>query len=358
MTDAGMIRKVLCVVSIAAHVAAAGMLPRALTRLSYPATQPSAPVQTFAASDFALHLQGETGEAAQWLKMFDLPPQPFDYTMQLVEDDENLQVYRLVYASPFKSPFPQNNIVPAEYYVPKDRAGKIPAAIVLDIMYGNSVVPRGLARGLAAQGVAALYMPMAYYNSRRPKDNAHIRWMDEDPTRAIEPPRQTVMDIRRAKAILASREEVDPTRIGITGVSLGGIMTSLAAGIDGSFYRVVPILAGGDVADMIFHAPETRRVMEKLLAKGIDQEKLEPVMGPVEPLSFASRIDPRTCLMINASKDEVIPKNCTMDLWNAIGKPTLLWLPSGHYTAAWYLPTIKQTAIDFLKGLPVKRLEF
>jgi cephalosporin-C deacetylase-like acetyl esterase len=358
MEDIRMIRKVLLIVSITAQAAAAGVMPRALAHLTYPGTQPTTPVETFAAADVALRLHGATGEAAQWLKMFDLPPHHFDYTMQLIEDDEFIQVYRLVYASPFKSPFPQNNIVPAEYYVPKNHAGKIPAAIVLDILYGNSVVPRGLARGLAAQGVAALYMPMAYYNSRRPAGDAHIRWLDEDPARAIEPPRQTVMDIRRAKAILAMREEVDPTRIGITGVSLGGIMTSLAAGIDGSFYRVVPILAGGDLADIIFHAPETRREREKLVARGIDQEKLEPVMGPVEPLNFASRIDPRTCLMINASRDEVIPKNCTMELWNAIGKPTLLWLPSGHYTAAWYLPTVKQTAIDFLKGLQVKRLEF
>ena len=67
------------------------------------------------------------------------------------------------------------------------------------------------------------------------------------------------------------------------GVALAAVVsaTSLAAGIDGSFYRVVPILAGGDLADIIFHAPETRREREKLVARGIDQEKLEPVMGPV-----------------------------------------------------------------------------
>jgi dienelactone hydrolase len=353
-----MIKKVLCVVSLAVHIAAAGVMPRSLARLTNPTGEPGAPVKTLMAVDLPLHQKGATGATAQWLKAFDLPAEHFDYTLQLIEDDDGMQVYRMVFNSPFKSPFPQNNIVPAEYYLPKNRGGKIPAAIVLDIMYGNSVVPRGLARGLASQGVAALYIPMAYYNSRRPKNDAHIRWLDEDPTRAVEPPRQTVMDIRRAKAILASREEVDSSKIGITGVSLGGIMTSLAAGVDGDFYRVAPILAGGDLANMIFHAPETRKVRQKLVEKGFDQEKLEPVMSPVEPLNFASRIEPGTCLMINASKDEVIPKDCTVALWNAIGKPTLLWVPSGHYTAAWYLPTIKQTAIDFLKGREVNRLEF
>ena len=295
---------------------------------------------------------------ATWLKAFDVPPVKFEYTTQLIEEEDGVQVYRLVFPSPFKSPFPENNIVPAEFYLPRDRARQIPAAIVLDILAGNSVVPRGLARGLASQGVAALYVPMAYYNARRPKNAAHVRFLEADPGRAVDPPKQTVMDIRRAKAILASRPEIDPWRIGITGVSLGGIMTAMAAGVDGDFYRVVPILAGGDLAALIFHAPETRAVRQRLQEQGIDQAKLEQVLSPIEPLHFAARIDPRRCLMINASGDEIIPKQCTMDLWKATGNPTLLWLPSGHYSAAWFLPTVKQTTIAFLKGEEVSRLRF
>lgn len=353
-----MIRMVVCVVALAAEVVAAGSVPRTLTRFMTPATQPATPVQTMNAQDLPLRVDGATGEMSQWLKAFEIPPRRFDYTLQQVEDDDWFTVYRLVFASPVKSPFPENNIVPAEFYVPKRRAGPAPAAIVLDIMHGNAIVPRSMARGMAAQGVAAVYMPMAYYNARRPKGDAHIRWIDEDPARALEPIRQTVLDIRRAKSILATRPEIDPHRIGITGVSLGGIMASLAAGVDGEFWRVCPILAGGDIANIIFHAPETRKVRAKLVEKGFDQQKLEPVMAPVEPMHFAARIDPARCLMINARRDEVIPRDCTLDLWHAIGKPTLLWLPSGHYTAALYLPTIKQTAIDFLKGKPVQKLEY
>jgi dienelactone hydrolase len=353
-----MIWKVLCLVSIVAQAAAAESLPRSLNRLAPPTTQSAAPVERYSASGLPLRLDGATGDQRQWLQSFDVPAEPFDYTLQLIEDDGNLQVYRLVFNSPFVSPFPENNVVPAELYLPTQRQAKVPAAIVLDIMYGNAVVPRGLARGLASQGVAAVYLPMAYYNARRPKGDAHIKWIDEDPARAIEPIRQTVMDIRRAKAILTSRPEIDPARIGITGVSLGGIMTSIAAGVDGHFWRVCPILAGGNLPDMIFHARETRKVKEQLLAKGFDEQKLAPIMASVEPLHFADRIDPARCLMINAAQDEVIPKSCTLALWQAIAKPTLLWLPTGHYGAAWYLPTIKQTAIDFLKGQPVTHLEF
>lgn len=323
-------------------------------------TRPAAPIETCAAIDLPLDVSGATGDLARRLQKFDLKPQRFHYTLQLIDEgvDDNVRVWRLIFASPLTSPFPENNTVACEYYEPRQVIGRLRSAIVLDIMAGNSVVPRGLARGMASQGVAALYVPMAYYNSRRPRDRAHVRWLEDQPDHLIDPPRQTVMDIRRAKAILASRSEIDPDQISITGVSLGGIMASMAAGIDGHFSRVVPILAGGDLAAMTFHAPETRRARQRLLDKGIDQQKLEELMAPVEPLNFASRIDARRCLMINAIRDEVIPKECTMALWCAIGKPQILWVPSGHYSAAWFMPTIKQTAIDFLRGEPVRELEF
>ena len=348
-----------CAVVLCLALPANAQIIRALSAASAATTRPTTPVEHFSATDQPLDLGGATGDMLRWLREFDLKPQQFEYTIQLLEDnpDDSVRLYRLVFPSPFKSPFAENNVVPCEFYVPKHARGKLQSAIVLDIMAGNAVVPRGLARGLAEQGVAALYMPMAYYNARRPRDRAHVRWLEDRPEHITDPPRQTIMDVRRAKAVLASRADIEPDQISITGVSLGGIMTSMAAGVDGHFCRVVPILAGGDLAALTFHAPETRRARQQLLDKGIDQQKLGEMMAPVEPLHFASRIDPKRCLMVNASRDEVIPRECTVKLWEAIGKPEILWVPSGHYSAAWFMPTIKQTAIDFLKGKSVTGLE-
>ena len=326
--------------------------------LNPPATQPTTPIETAEARDEPIDLKGAAGQTAEWLKAFDVKAEKFSYTLQLVEQDEFVSVYRLVYDSPFKSPFPENNIVPAELYLPRKVTGKVPAAIVLDILAGNAILPRAMSRGLAEGGIAAAYIPMAYYNQRRPKDNAHLRLLSSDPTRAVEALRQTVMDIRRAKAILASRPEIDPKHIGITGISLGGIMTSLAAGVDGTFDRVVPILAGGDIADLIFQTRETRRISAELTQNGVTIEKLTTMLAPVEPTHFASRIDPTRCLMINASADEVIPRVATDDLNKAIGSPELLWAPAGHYSSIFFLPAIRQTTIRFLSGQPVDKIRY
>jgi dipeptidyl aminopeptidase/acylaminoacyl peptidase len=180
----------------------------------------------------------------------------------------------------------------------------------------------------------------------------------KDPNAAITNVRQTVMDVRRGKAVLAARTEVDPQRISITGVSLGGIMTALAAGVDGGFYRVVPILAGGDLAAITFHARETRPVRSALEAKGLTEADAERLMAPIDPLHFASRIDPRTCLMINAARDEVIPRATTEALCRAIGSPQILWTPLGHYSSALFLPNIRQRTIEFIKGQKVEKLDW
>lgn len=324
-----------------------------------------------------------TPQQAGWLKAYDTGQRCFEATLREGEPDDDWRFVRVVYPSPVKTPWPEANVVPCELYLPRRPAGeatpgtapatgpaaveapsgRVPAAVVLDILDGSAVIPRGLARGLAERGVAALYVPMACYGPRRPAGGVHFKYYADHPEATPDNLRQTVMDVRRAKALLAALPEVDPDRIGITGVSLGGIMTALAAGVDGEFYRVAPILAGGDVAGITFHARETRRIKAACDAHSINQAKLAAMLAPVEPLSFASRIDPSRCLMINAAADEVIPAANTAALRQAVGqpgddRPRMLTVPVGHYAAMLYLPNIRRRVVEFMQGKPVDGLDF
>ncbi len=351
------IRLVACVcifaTAISLQTAAAGLDVKSFV----PSTQSSGPVETCRATDQPLKTAGASPEMAERLKAFDHPVETFDYSLRLVTTEETLRFYWLVFPSPYQSPWPENNVVPCELYLPRKVGGKIPAAIVLDVLDGSSIVPRGIARGMAEQGIAALYVPMAFYNSRKPKNKAHIEKIRENPVVGVDAVRQTVMDIRRARSILASRPEVDPDRIGIAGVSLGGIVTSLAAGVDGTFARVVPILAGGDLAGIAYSARETRGLRTEMALRKMTRADVENLVAPVEPLRFASRIDPAACLMINAARDEVIPRASTDALRAAIGSPKILWAPVGHYASIFFLPNIRQRTIDFMLGRPVETLD-
>jgi dienelactone hydrolase len=336
----------------------ATILALAASAIAAPTTQPAG--RTVHAAELPLNLDGASPQQVDWLKAFVPPTKAFDAVFRDAPDDQDdpWRLVRVSFPSPVVTPWENNNVVPCELYLPKGAKGKVPAAVVLDILDGSAIIPRGLARGLAEQGVAALYVPMACYGPRRPPGNAHVAYYADRPDKTPDNIRQTVMDIRRAKALLSILPEVEASRISLTGVSLGGIMTSLAAGVDGEFYRVVPILAGGDLATICFHARETRRIREACEAKGITRDGLADLLRPVEPLSFASRIKPATCLMVNASKDEVIPKETTAALNKAIGSPQILWVPAGHYGAILYLPNIRQRGIEFMQGRRVDTLDF
>ena len=312
--------------------------------------------ERFTATDLPLNTDRADERTAAWLGEFAVAPEPFEYSVQFVRDEDGLKVYRVSYPSPLQTKWPQNNTVPAEYFEPGEAApaapdgAKRPAVIFLDIKAGNAIVPRMLARAAARRGMVAMYVPMPGYGARRPKGDDYQRSLEADPDLVVESIRQTVMDVRRAKAILAARPGVDADHIGICGVSLGGIMAALSAGVDGDFDRVVLILAGGDLATIVLgDNRETRRMRAALLARGLTPATTADLLAPVEPLHFAMRIGAERCLMINALHDEIIPRSTTDALRAAIGNPPILWLPAGHYSVVTHFITMQHQALEFLR---------
>lgn len=60
---------------------------------------------------------------------------------------------------------------------------------------------------------------------------------------------QAVADIMLAHSLLRSRPEVDANRIGITGISWGGYLTCITAGVDTRFKFAVPVYGCGFIGD-------------------------------------------------------------------------------------------------------------
>jgi hypothetical protein len=51
----------------------------------------------------------------------------------------------------------------------------------------------------------------------------------------------------------------------------------------------------------------------------------------MDPLTWADRIDPERVLLVSARFDRVIPEDRTRALWQAMGRPRWLVVPTGHY---------------------------
>jgi dienelactone hydrolase len=236
-----------------------------------------------------------------------------------------------------ETPHERNNTVHAEYYRPR-HDGKRPAVVVLHILGGDFALSRLFCHSLNQSGTAALFVKMPYYGPRR-EPGVSRRMINADPHETVEGMTQAVLDIRRAVALLASREEIDPDHIGIMGVSLGGITAALAAEADPKIRNACLLLAGGDLPKIAAESKEFERERAAFLAAGKKAEGFENVIAVVDPLTHASLLKDRRVLMLNAKDDEVIPRECTERLWEAAGKPDIVWFSGGHYSVMRHLPS-------------------
>jgi dienelactone hydrolase len=274
----------------------------------------------------------------------------FDYEMTLTRELPNsgLDIYHLTFPSPVTSSCLQNNTVHAEYYRPRGK-GRFPGVIVLDITGGDQSLSRTIATCLAQNGVAGLFVQMAYYGPRRPP-GSRLRLMSPNLPQTIDAVRQTVLDLRRATSWLESRPEVDPQRLGIHGTSLGSMIGALAAEMEPKLSRVSIALGGGGLAEAYYDDPRGatyRKVWEGL---GGNKERLIRLLAPIDPITCAANLRGRKVLFVAGKNDEIVPPKATEALWRAAGEPKILWYDCGHYTAALYFGSIMTQVVQHFRA--------
>jgi dienelactone hydrolase len=201
--------------------------------------------------------------------------------------------------------------------------------VVFPILAGSHIVSEGLTKALVNRGFAVTRL------ERKPLDLAESA-DPEAPARAL---RAALLDARRLLDWLVTRPEVDPERIATVGVSLGGILAATLLGVDARVRAGVLLMAGGGVAEILHDSSEKpvrafrNALREERGLEGRDAfvAALQPFTEPVDPLSYAEWIDPRSVLIVSGRFDRVVPPERTRALWEALRRPTWIHLPIGHY---------------------------
>lgn len=261
----------------------------------------------------------------------------------------------VTFPSPMQTAHKPNNTVHCEYFspgIPSDKPR--PGVIVLHILGGDFELSRLCCRSIAMGGTGALFVKMPYYGPRRDPAHPQLKMISADPHQTVTGMTQAVLDIRRAASWLAAREEIDAEQLGITGISLGGITSALAASIEPRFKKACFMLAGGNFSDAAWDSTELQDVREEWQRKGLSREKVAEITRPIDPVTYAGRLKGRQVLMINAKNDEVIPRACTDALWKAAGKPPIIWHEAGHYSAVFYLPQGIGRMAEFFAAADIK----
>jgi len=272
------------------------------------------------------------------LKPYEFAERDFAWTLRETRKGEKATQYWLSFPSAVKTEIPENNTVWCRYWQPHDGATRRPAAVLLHWLGGNFDTLEIVGLRMAESGIATLMLYMPGYGPRRPKEGPKEKLGTKDMDAMIATLRQAVLDVRRAGDWLASRPDVEPSRVGLVGISLGAVVGSLTAGVDDRFGRSVFLIGGGDLAAIVMNgSKETAAAKERLEKDGFTVERLREMWKHIDPITFASRVRPEEILLINAEADEVIPKECTLRLRSAMGGPEVRWFKGGHYALLFQL---------------------
>jgi dienelactone hydrolase len=188
---------------------------------------------------------------AAFKKLLDRPAVPLDVKTLARRADKAGFVEEVTFVSE-KQPDGKEERVPVLLVVPEHAKGKrLPAAIVLHGTGGSKEGVRSWLDELAGRGVIGVAIDARYHGARVPGvkgsaayNEAIARAWRTKPGEPQEHPFyfDTCYDLWRTVDYLRSRDDVDPERIGMGGISMGGIETWLAASADERVKVLVPMI--------------------------------------------------------------------------------------------------------------------
>jgi hypothetical protein len=234
-----------------------------------------------------------------------------------------------------------NRVLELDFYRPTG-TNRTAVIVVLPIIGGGYPLEKLFCTYFARQGMAAVLV-------RRDR----LKRALDDLGEINDTLQQAAIDARQAIDWIETRPELDASRIGAFGISMGGIRAAFLAPLDSRIRAAVIGLAGGDLPYVIAHSKEggiVRRRTPYLEQHGITQNEFEQELRATlacDPLTVAPSIDPHKVLLVLATFDTCVPSKKGFELRRAMGKPETIIVPTGHYTALLYLPYIKPACLRF-----------
>lgn len=284
--------------------------------------------------------------------MTDSPPVFGDFSFSPRIGDAGQVSGLLRFESPITTSVRENNLVEAELYFPRDVARPIPVVVLLHYWGATDLqAEQRLARRLTDLGIGAAILTLPYHMRRsQPGVRSGQAALQPDPEALKTTMTQAVMDVRRLIDWLTANPEVDKNRIGLAGISLGGIVGALAAGVDHRISVAAFVLSGGDIAHMMFSSSVTVDVRRELRRKGITEEDLRSSLASIEPLNYARPAIGSSVLVVKARFDQVIPPEDAEKLAAAWNAQNVVTLETGHYGGALVERRLYRTISTFFDG--------
>lgn len=283
-----------------------------------------------------------------------LPPdaqllEPFNYsknhvipTSVPVKTSSSHRVVRLEFSSN-SGPGPKWTPFHADYYQLRKK-GRHPVILLLPILKGKERIIKSFARYFAQNGYAAVVV-------QRQKSFKTLKTFEG--VNGIL--RQAVINHKLVLDWLETRPEIDAQKIGILGISMGGIKAALVSAVDKRIKASVLIITAGDIPYVLMKTREnglTRKRKKHLEKFAVTPALLYKALRSeitFDPLFYAPYINSENTLMVLARFDNIAPISKGRELKKRIGHPETIFLPTGHFTAIFFKGHVMKKSLKFFK---------
>ncbi|MBU7017179.1 MAG: DUF4396 domain-containing protein [Theionarchaea archaeon] len=220
---------------------------------------------------------------------------------------------------------PKGGQVPATLIIP-DGQGPFAGIVMMHGLPGNrqQMAPYGKYYAQTGAVVILIDAPFA-----RPENAARpdvVTFTEQDREEQI----QLISDLRRAIDVLIERSDVDHDRLAYIGVSYGGSIGGLLAGVEDRLKAYSFVVGGsGLVARITGQVDEDTRPFHEMTAE--EQEIWINAMWPIETLHYVGHADTAALLFQNGTKDELVqPQDARRYQEAGSELKTVIWYEAGH----------------------------
>ncbi len=220
---------------------------------------------------------------------------------------------------------PKGGRVPATLMVPPGE-GPFPALVYQHGFPSTRQPVLPWAREYAKKGVVAIAIDAPWARPDRSGRSYPLTFSQIDAEEQV----QLMMDLRRAVDLLVARPEVDPEQMVYVGVSYGGAMGGLLAGVERRLKAYVLVVGDGGLVEHFFGLEDVL-FGQDAMGDARAQRAWYEAMRPVEPLSFVALGAPAALLFQNGRTDVAVPAPDALRYQRQGSQPkTVLWYPTGH----------------------------
>ena len=195
--------------------------------------------------------------------------------------------------------------------------------------------------------IALLTLP--YHGSRTPKD-ARIsgqRFADPNPARMHDAMRRAIYEMHAVRGWLRAETGAP---VGLLGLSLGGYLSALTAGLVEDVDFVMPMVPPVCIGDLAWRSFSHSRRAAHVSAS--THGELRSLYRLHSPLTYPLRVPRERVLIIAGRGDRIVPPEHPHAVWRHWGEPDIHWF-SGSHLAPFGRERIVAAGVDHLRRLAI-----